>query len=114
MSDLRSQLANLSAAEKVELLAVQVKQRDKAGRPDIDMFEAVMHCENREVGYFVSFGYTLDAENEARRFKKQTGKEIVLLTVQELLDGEITIHKMPPTSVKNSPPKKGMVKARLF
>ena len=32
---------------------VQVKQRDKVGRPDIDNFEAVMTREDRKLGYFV-------------------------------------------------------------
>src|SRR5947209_20434660 len=31
---------------------VQVKQKDKAGRPDIDSFEAVMMRENRTKGFF--------------------------------------------------------------
>jgi DNA modification methylase len=94
-----------------EWYPVQVKQRDKVGRPDIDSFEAVMHRENRVLGYFVAFGYTLDAETEARRFKKQTGKEIVLLRVSELLDGEIPLHKMPPVSVRTISPKKRSVTA---
>jgi hypothetical protein len=34
---------------------VQVKQRDKVGRPDIDAFEAVMMREDRKLGYFVGF-----------------------------------------------------------
>ena len=34
---------------------IQVKQKDKVGRPDIDAFEAVMHREDRQRGFFVSF-----------------------------------------------------------
>ena len=34
---------------------IQVKQKDKAGRPDIDAFEAVMMREDCEKGFFVSF-----------------------------------------------------------
>jgi DNA modification methylase len=68
---------------------VQVKQRDKTGRPDIDSFEAVMIREDRPKGFFVSFDYSEDAEREAQRFFKQTGKEIRLFTVQEILDGRI-------------------------
>src|SRR4051794_30051918 len=41
---------------------IQVKQVDKAGRPDIDSFEAVMMREDRSKGFFVSFDYTIDAE----------------------------------------------------
>lgn len=38
-----------------------MKQEDKAGRPDIDSFQAVMMRENCEKGFFVSFDYTSDA-----------------------------------------------------
>jgi hypothetical protein len=34
---------------------IQVKQKDKAGRPDIDSFEAVMTREDRTKGFFVSW-----------------------------------------------------------
>jgi len=68
---------------------VQVKQRDKVGRPDIDSFEAMMTRENRTKGFFVSFDYSRDALTEIDRFFKQTGKAIVPLTVQEILDEEI-------------------------
>ena len=34
---------------------IQVKQKDKAGRPDIDAFEAMMMREDCEKGFFVSF-----------------------------------------------------------
>src|SRR5438132_5390412 len=40
---------------------VQVKQRDKVGRPDIDAFEAVMMREDRKLGYFVGFDFSGDA-----------------------------------------------------
>jgi DNA modification methylase len=85
-----------------EWYPVQVKQRDKVGRPDIDSFEAVMHRENRLKGYFVGFDYTLDAEQEARRFKKQTGKEIVLLRVSELLEDENVSERIPPSPIRAS------------
>ena len=39
---------------------IQVKQRDKVGRPDIDSFEAVMVREDRQKGFFVSFEFSLD------------------------------------------------------
>ncbi len=68
---------------------VQVKQRDKVGRPDIDSFEAMMTRENRSKGFFVSFDYSRDALTEVDRFFKSSGKIIVPLTVQEILDEEI-------------------------
>jgi len=47
---------------------VQVKQRDKVGRPDIDSFEAVMMREDRKLGYFVGFDFSGDALFEIDRF----------------------------------------------
>jgi hypothetical protein len=68
---------------------IQVKQKDKAGRPDIDSFEAVMTRENRQKGFFVSFAFSSDALTEISRFFKSSGKVIVPLTVKEILDEEI-------------------------
>ena len=65
---------------------VQVKQKDKAGRPDIDSFEAVMSREDRTKGFFVSFAFTSDAMTEIGAFFRKTGKVIIPLTVQEILD----------------------------
>ena len=39
---------------------IQVKQKDKAGRPDIDAFEAMMMREDCEKGFFVSFDYLIE------------------------------------------------------
>jgi hypothetical protein len=72
---------------------VQVKQKDKVGRPDIDAFQAVMEREDRRRGFFVSFGYTSDAEAECAAFHKRTGRIIKLITVQEILD-EQHVQKM--------------------
>jgi DNA modification methylase len=68
---------------------IQVKQKDKAGRPDIDAFQAVMMREECEKGFFVSFDYTSDALTEADAFFRRTGKVIVPLTVQDILDEQI-------------------------
>ncbi|MCC6949855.1 MAG: restriction endonuclease, partial [Phycisphaerales bacterium] len=72
---------------------IQVKQMDKVGRPDIDQFEAVMAREERDRGFFVSFGFTSDAEQECAAFHKKTGRLIKLITVQEILD-EQHVQKM--------------------
>ena len=72
---------------------IQVKQKDKVGRPDIDAFEAVMAREERQRGFFVSFDYTRDAERECAAFHKKTGRIIKLITVQEILD-ELHVQKM--------------------
>ena len=68
---------------------IQVKQKDKAGRPDIDAFEAVMVREECDKGFFVSFDYSSDALTECQNFFKRTGKVIIPLTVREILDEEI-------------------------
>ena len=75
---------------------IQVKQVDKVGRPDIDAFEAVMEREGqggRQRGFFVSFDYTKDAQDECTAFFERTGRIIKLLKVQEILDEEF-VQKM--------------------
>lgn len=72
---------------------IQVKQKDKVGRPDIDSFEAMMAREECQKGFFISFDYTSDAMTEVGRFFKQTGRVIVLLTVREILEEQIG-HKL--------------------
>ena len=68
---------------------IQVKQKDKVGRPDIDSFEAVMMREERNKGFFVSFDYTSDALTEIDRFFRKSGKVIVPFTVAEILDEQL-------------------------
>jgi site-specific DNA-methyltransferase (adenine-specific) len=68
---------------------IQVKQKDKAGRPDIDSFEAAMMRENRAKGFFVSFAFSRDALTEIDAFFRREGRMIIPLTVREILDEEI-------------------------
>ena len=68
---------------------MQMKQKDKAGHPDIDAFEAMMMREDCEKGFFVSFDYSSDALQEIESFFKRSHKVIVVLTVQEILDEHI-------------------------
>jgi hypothetical protein len=68
---------------------IQVKQKDKAGRPDIDSFQAVMMREQCEKGFFVSFDYTSDARTEADAFFRRTGKVIIPLTVKDILEEQL-------------------------
>ncbi len=70
---------------------IQVKQKDKVGRPDVDSFEAAMMRFDRVKGFFVSFDYSEDAKREVHQFFKRSGKAIVLLTVQEILDEHIAM-----------------------
>jgi DNA modification methylase len=68
---------------------IQVKQKDRVGRPDIDSFEAVMTREDRQKGFFVAFDYSDDALTEIDNFFKHSGKVIVSLTVKEILEEHI-------------------------
>lgn len=70
---------------------IQVKQKDKAGRPDIDAFEAAMIREERMKGFFISFDFTSDALTEIQRFFRQTARIIVPLTVRQILEDEIAM-----------------------
>ena len=47
---------------------IQVKQKDKAGRPDMDAFETAMRRAKCEKGFFVSFDYSSDTMTEITRF----------------------------------------------
>jgi len=68
---------------------IQVKQKDKAGRPDIDMFEAAMMREDRQKGFFVSFEFSSDALREVDAFFRREHRVIIPLTVKEILDESI-------------------------
>jgi DNA modification methylase len=72
-----------------EWFPIQVKQKDKVGRPDIDAFEAAMMRENRKKGFFVSFDFTQDAEREIGEFFKRSGSSIIALTVRDILNEQI-------------------------
>lgn len=66
-----------------------MKQKDKAGLPDIDSFEAVMMREEVEKGFFISFDFTAAALTEADAFFRRTGKVIVPLTVKDILEEQL-------------------------
>jgi hypothetical protein len=68
---------------------IQVKQKDKAGRPDIDSFEAVMAREDRTKGFFIAFDFSSDALAEIDAFFKRSGRVIIALTVKDILEGDL-------------------------
>jgi hypothetical protein len=68
---------------------IQVKQMDKVGRPDIDMFQAAMMRTKRKKGFFVGFDFSSDALREVGQFFKREHIAIVPLTVREILDETI-------------------------
>jgi len=70
---------------------VQVKQKDKAGRPDIDSFETAMQRQRRTKGFFVSFGFSRDALAEIKRAYREMNLEIIPVTVFDILAEEIVL-----------------------
>jgi SAM-dependent methyltransferase len=68
---------------------VQVKQKDKVGRPDIDAFEAMMARADRTKGFFVSFDYTNDALTEIDAYFRKSGRVIIPLTVSDILNEQL-------------------------
>jgi DNA modification methylase len=69
---------------------VQVKQKQKVGRPDIDQFEAVMMRERRAKGFFVGFDFTPGALREIEAFYQREKRQIVALCVRDVLSDEAT------------------------
>jgi site-specific DNA-methyltransferase (adenine-specific) len=67
---------------------IQVKQQDRAGRPDLDKFETAMRRDKRLRGYFIAFGFSADATREIKRANREDGLDIVPITVKELLEHE--------------------------
>lgn len=67
---------------------VQVKQKDKVGRPEVDQFETAMRRQGRDKGFFVAFGYSSDAMKEIDRVMRSGELEIIAITVEEILSEE--------------------------
>lgn len=59
-----------------EWYPIQVKQKDKAGRPDIDSFEAAMTREDRKKGFFVAFDFSSDALRECDGFFRKSERSL--------------------------------------
>ena len=72
---------------------IQVKQMDKVGRPDIDMFQAAMMRTKRKKGFFVGFDFSSDAMREIGQLFQREHISIVALTVREILD-ETIAHRL--------------------
>ncbi|MFQ5814150.1 MAG: DNA methyltransferase [Anaerolineae bacterium] len=67
---------------------IQVKQKDRVGRPDIDSFETAMRRDRRVRGYFIGFSFSTDAIREIRRVAREEGLDIRPITVKQLLEYE--------------------------
>ncbi len=67
---------------------IQVKQSEGIGRNIVDNFETAMRRINKKRGYIVAYSFGKGAREEAARVKNQDGLEIILRTVEELLEGK--------------------------
>lgn len=67
---------------------IQVKQSEDVGRNVVDNFETAMRRFGKTKGYIVAFSFGRGAVEEAARVKNQEGLEIILRTVQDLLNGK--------------------------
>jgi DNA modification methylase len=68
-----------------ELLPIQVKQRDKVGRPDIDSFRTAVEREGKHKGFFVAFSFTKGAVEEVARLRRENNVEVALVTAEDLV-----------------------------
>jgi len=68
---------------------IQVKQSEDVGRNVIDNFETAIRRLNKKKGYIVAFSFGKGAYEETARVKNQGELDIILRTVQELLDGKV-------------------------
>lgn len=64
---------------------VQVKQREKVGRPDVDSFQTALRREKCKMGVIVAFSFAKDAHSEAARALREDGVVIHLFTAEQLL-----------------------------
>lgn len=60
--------------EKQPYIPIQVKNKDKAGRPDIDSFAHALHRDNRNAGLFIAWDFTRDADKEIERLHGGRGR----------------------------------------
>lgn len=72
---------------------IQVKQKEKVGRPDIDSFETAIRRDKRNRGYFIGFDFSEDAIKEIKRLDKEGDIEIRPITVKEILKHETELTK---------------------
>ena len=74
----------------MEQLPIQVRQRDRVGRIEIDAFQTAVARTRKHKGYYVAYSYTRDAYAEVARAKRERGPEIALVTVADLVEiGEL-------------------------
>lgn len=65
---------------------IQVKQSDRVGRNVIDNFRSALQRANYKKGFIVAFSFGKGAVEEVARLKNKGETEIILLTVNDLLE----------------------------
>ena len=68
---------------------IQVKQSESIGRNVVDNFETAIHRINKKKGYIVAYSFVKGAYEEVARAKNQNNIDIILRTVQELIEGKV-------------------------
>lgn len=68
-----------------EDLPIQVKQRERVGRPDLDSFETAIRREGKHKGFLVAFSFSKGAVEGAAVARKERGIEIVLVKVEDVV-----------------------------
>jgi len=69
-----------------DYIPIQVKNKDKASRPDIDSFAHALSRDERAVGFFIAWDFTKDALTEIARLAKAASPLVVIpVPVQKLI-----------------------------
>lgn len=68
---------------------IQVKQSESVGRNVVDNFETAINRIKKKKGYIIAYSFVKGAYEEAARAKNQDNVEIILRTVQELIEGKV-------------------------
>lgn len=80
----------------MEGLPIQVKRSDKIGRNVVDNFETAIQRDGKHKGYIIGFSFTRGAYEEAARAKAIGQCEVVLVTIDDLLDASETLAPVAP------------------
>jgi len=67
---------------------IQVKQSEKIGRQEIDIFASSIRRFGKPKGYFIAFSFTSGAIAESERLKSEDALELELVSVEKLLEGK--------------------------
>jgi DNA modification methylase len=74
----------------LERLPIQVKQRDRVGRPDLDAFETAIRREGKHKGFLVAFSFTRGAVEGAAVARRERDIEIALVKAEDIVEvGEL-------------------------